>query len=165
MFTEIWIQPAFTCSKVTIHRNTRPKSEICSKLTIKTLKRCHWSRSGVFIVNFEYISHILVVFLLLSLKMLLPAGKQDLQCCSFFITLVDVVFKFKALPSEFQWAGFYMIVTSVMKEIMISDFLSLFNEYYHPLLTYFMPLVSFYTPWKHQKDKCSLMFSGGMEKD
>ena len=90
---------------------------------MKTLQRCHWSRSGVFIVNFEHISHILVVFLLLSLKMLLPAGKQDLQCCSFFTSLVDAVFKFKALPSEFQWAGFYMIVTSVMKEIMISDFL------------------------------------------
>ena len=29
--------------------------QICSKLTIKTPERCHWPRSGVFIVNFEKI--------------------------------------------------------------------------------------------------------------
>ena len=33
------------------------------------------------------------------------------------------------------------------------------------LLTYFMPLVSFYTPWKHQKTSGFLMFSGGIERD
>ena len=27
----------------------------CSKLTIKTTERCHWRRSGVFIVNFDHI--------------------------------------------------------------------------------------------------------------
>ena len=32
-------------------------SEICSKLTIKTLERRRCRRSGVFIVNFERISH------------------------------------------------------------------------------------------------------------
>ena len=39
--------------------------EICSKLTMKTseLRR---RRSGVFIVNFEHISHHFIVFLLLS---------------------------------------------------------------------------------------------------
>ena len=37
------------------NRNTRARCEICSKLTIKTPERCHWHRSGVFIVNFEYI--------------------------------------------------------------------------------------------------------------
>ena len=39
--------------------------EICSKLKIKTpeLRR---RRSGVFIVNFEHISHHFIVFLLLS---------------------------------------------------------------------------------------------------
>ena len=34
-----------------------------------------------------------------------------------------------------------------------------------PLLTHFVPLVSFDTPWKHQKAKCFLMFSGGIEID
>ena len=35
-----------------IHNNTRKRSKICSKLTIKTLEQRH--DSGVFIVNFEY---------------------------------------------------------------------------------------------------------------
>ena len=41
------------------NRNTRARCEICSKLTIKTLERRHWRRSGVFIVNFEHILHLL----------------------------------------------------------------------------------------------------------
>ena len=34
---------------------------------------------GVFIVNFEYISHHVLVFLLLTLNMLLPAGMWFLE--------------------------------------------------------------------------------------
>ena len=30
---------------------------------------CHWRRSGTFIVNFEHISHLVLVFLLLNLNM------------------------------------------------------------------------------------------------
>ena len=41
--------------------NTRKKCEICSKLTIKTPEQ---RRSGVFIVNFEHISQLFLVFLL-----------------------------------------------------------------------------------------------------
>ena len=44
------------------NRNTRTRCEICSKLTIKT-------PDGVFIVDFEHISHIALVFLLLTLNM------------------------------------------------------------------------------------------------
>ena len=44
--------------------------EICSKLIIKTSERRHWRRSGVFIVNFEHISHFLVfVFFTLNMQM------------------------------------------------------------------------------------------------
>ena len=53
----------------------RTKCEICSKLTVKTPKRRHWRRSGVFIVNFKHISHLALMFLLLSLNMQLPAGR------------------------------------------------------------------------------------------
>ena len=42
--------------------------EICSKLTIKIPKRRQWRRSGNFI-NFEHISYLVVVFLLLTLSM------------------------------------------------------------------------------------------------
>ena len=44
-------------------RNTRARCETCSKLTIKTPERRHWRLSGVFIVNFEHISHLVLVFL------------------------------------------------------------------------------------------------------
>ena len=50
------------------NRNTRKRCEICSKWTIKLPEQRHWRRSGVFIINFEHISHLLLVFLLLNLN-------------------------------------------------------------------------------------------------
>ena len=44
-----------------------------SKVTAKTTERRQWGRSGVFIVNFEHISHLVLMFLLLTLNMYLPA--------------------------------------------------------------------------------------------
>ena len=41
---------------------TRKRCEICSKLTIKTPERRHWRSTGVFIVNFEHISPLFLVF-------------------------------------------------------------------------------------------------------
>ena len=35
----------------------------------------------------------------------------------------------------------------------------------HTILTRFMPLVSFYIPWKHQKTRGFPMFSGDRERD
>ena len=55
------------------NRNARTGCEIYSKLTTKTPERRQWRRSGVFIVNFEHISRLVLVFLLLTLKMQLPA--------------------------------------------------------------------------------------------
>ena len=50
------------------NRNTRKRCEICSKIAMKTSRR-----SGVFIVNFKYILHLFLVFLLLTLnKQMLP---------------------------------------------------------------------------------------------
>ena len=51
------------------NRNTRTRCEICSKLTTKTPERRQLRRSGVFIVNFEHISHLVLPFLLLTLHM------------------------------------------------------------------------------------------------
>ena len=42
------------------NRNTGKRSEICSKLKTKTSERCQWS--------FEHISHLFLVFLLLTLS-------------------------------------------------------------------------------------------------
>ena len=41
----------------------------CSKSKIETPERRHWRRSDVFIVNFEHISHLVLMFLLLTLNM------------------------------------------------------------------------------------------------
>ena len=47
-------------------RNTRTRCEVCLKL--KTPERHHCHRSGFFIVNSEHISHLVLVFLLLTLS-------------------------------------------------------------------------------------------------
>ena len=60
-------------------RNTRLRCEMCSKLTIKTPEQYHWRRSGVFTVNFEHISYLVLVFLLLTLNMQLPAGSHVIK--------------------------------------------------------------------------------------
>ena len=51
------------------NKNFRTRCEICSKLTIKTPERRQWHGSGVFIINFEHISHLVLLFLLLFLNM------------------------------------------------------------------------------------------------
>ena len=50
------------------NRNTRTRCEIYSKLAIKIPERRQWRRSGIFIVNFEHISYLVLVFLLLTLS-------------------------------------------------------------------------------------------------
>ena len=48
------------------NKNTGTIVEIYSKLTIRTPERSHSHSSGVFIVNFEHISHLVLVFSLLT---------------------------------------------------------------------------------------------------
>ena len=47
--------------------------EISSKSTIKIPERRHWRRSGIYVANFEQISHIVLVFWLLTLSKQMPA--------------------------------------------------------------------------------------------
>ena len=54
-----------------LNTNTNTK---CSKSTIKTAERSHWCRYGVFNVKSEYISHPVLVFLLLTLSRYMPLG-------------------------------------------------------------------------------------------
>ena len=51
------------------NRSIRTRCELCSKFTIETPERRQWRRSGVFIVSFQHISHLVLVFLSLSLNM------------------------------------------------------------------------------------------------
>ena len=49
--------------------NTIKRYEMCAKLTKKATEQRHWARPGVFIINLDYISHLALVFLLLTLNM------------------------------------------------------------------------------------------------
>ena len=57
----IYPQQTFTCPKSTIE--TLKKDGIYPKLTIKILELRQLLRSGIFIVNFEHVSHLFLVFL------------------------------------------------------------------------------------------------------
>ena len=59
--------------------NTRTRREICLKLTIKIPERRQWRRSGIFIVNFEHILHLALVFLMLTLSRQMPAGRIRIE--------------------------------------------------------------------------------------
>ena len=59
--------------------NTRKRCGICSKLTTKTQERSQWRSFGAFIVKFDYISHLFLLLLLLSLKKLMLAGELLLK--------------------------------------------------------------------------------------
>ena len=53
--------------------------EICSKLTIKISERRHWRRFGLFTVNFEQVSYIVLPSSLLILKKYMLAGQRGLN--------------------------------------------------------------------------------------
>ena len=55
------------------NRNSTKRCEICLKLTIKTTEQYQWHCFSVFIVNFNNISHLVLVFLQLTLSMQMPA--------------------------------------------------------------------------------------------
>ena len=59
MFHVVGVKWVSFCSN---NRNTGNRYEIYPKLTIMTPERHQWRRSGAFIVNFEHILHVLLVF-------------------------------------------------------------------------------------------------------
>ena len=50
--------------------------KICSKLTIKIRERSQWRRSDVFLIKFEPILYIVLLFLLLTSNKYIPAGPR-----------------------------------------------------------------------------------------
>ena len=88
------------------NRNTRKRWEICSKLPIKipewrpvlsenvrnqTFPKGVLRHFGVFLINFEYISHLVWVFLLLTFNSYMKAGQNLVKhpWWSFFETIVN----------------------------------------------------------------------------
>ena len=72
-WSNIWRLVCIYLSKINCG-NIRSMCDICSKLTVKTPERRQFGRSSVFIVNFEQISHIILVFPLLTLNNQTPNG-------------------------------------------------------------------------------------------
>ena len=56
------------------HVNNKSICNICSKLTIKTPEWRHWRRSGIFIVISQNVSHMVLVFPLLTLNKYMLTG-------------------------------------------------------------------------------------------
>ena len=48
--------------------------KMCEIYSIKIPEQRQWRRSGVFVINFKQISHIVLVFQLLTLKKEIPTG-------------------------------------------------------------------------------------------
>ena len=86
LYLEIAVNKSFPAGNYMFkvnNRNTRTRCEICSKLTIKIPERRQWRRSGIFIVNFEHISHLVLVFLLLTLSK--KISNLKISRCSIFM--------------------------------------------------------------------------------
>ena len=64
-----------------INGDSRTMCKIRSKLMIKTPEWRHWHRSNIFIANLKLISHILLVFLCLTLMRGCFFGRKSLQIC------------------------------------------------------------------------------------
>ena len=69
-----------------VNNRNRTRCEICSKLAIKTPER---HQASVFIVIFEHISHLVLVFLL-TLNMQLPAGQCQIAAEIFSMSFLNV---------------------------------------------------------------------------
>ena len=67
---------------------SRTRCEICPKLTIKTPERRHYPLSGVFIVNFEQISHLVLLFLLLTFSRQMSVGKRSAEVYVIWFLLI-----------------------------------------------------------------------------
>ena len=74
------------------NRNTRTRCGVCSKLTIKIPGRCQWHLEGVFIVNFEHVSHLALQFLFLFYC--INYQYYTLKGLPFYLVCI-IMFKFK----------------------------------------------------------------------
>ena len=97
--------PAINIFKVS-NGNTRTMCEICSKLTGKTPERHQWCRFGGYIIDLEQFSDLVLVFPLMTLHKLIPAG-LDLGFIFVNLQYVDllrcVISKIVSLPN-FSWS-------------------------------------------------------------
>ena len=106
---------------------TQPRNA-CSKLTIETLEQGakyvqsqQWGhrkdgRSGVFIVNLEHISHFVLVFLLFTLSMNIPAG----VCLKQTTPLQIFIYSTKFIWSSTLSSTLFQIIDQIRETCFIS---------------------------------------------
>ena len=82
------------------NRNTVTRCEICSKFSIKTPEQRHWRHSAVFAANFKHISHLVLVFQLLTLNRWVPAGKPIVWSTVHFLTSFNLELILKTLSRK-----------------------------------------------------------------
>ena len=100
----------------------------CSKLTIKTPERRQWCRSVVFIVNFEHISNLFLVFLLLTLNMQLLAGNYFQETSISDIWHWQPLKLFRFLEMLFRIYKFF--INPVMRAVLQCEFRCRWDENY-----------------------------------
>ena len=88
------------------NRNTRTRCEMRFKLTRKTPERHCWRRSGVFIVNFELISHLVLVFLLLTLSRKKEGWDRSWNVFIAFLNIANAIKKFVQYQALFPGSIF-----------------------------------------------------------
>ena len=113
------------------NRNTRTRCEIYSKTTIKTPERRQWCRSGVFVVNLEHISHLVLLFLLLTWASKCWLGKLCL-CIWYLFYDCSISFHCVAYFSEKTFAMKKIKLNKNIKNINIKKIpqtSKLFNSY------------------------------------
>ena len=99
------------------NKNTRARCEICLKLTINTPEwqvnnkdtrtkpeRRYWLQFDLFIANFEHISHLVLVFLFLTLSMQIPAGQTLFSNMQLAQTILSFnILSFQQVYSTQRW--------------------------------------------------------------
>ena len=131
------------------NRNNRQRSEICSKLSIKRHQ------------NFEHISSLFLLFLLLTLNRYM----LELGCIPQAITS-DQSLNLSLLPVCSRDQNQVISTKTWLTHVVLWSFwyLNTFSRTFNTL-PHFMPMFHFYTPWKRQKTKGFLTFSGGIEME
>ena len=86
----------------------------CSKLTIKTPEQCQWCCAIFCIVNFEHISHLFLMFLLLTLNRQMLAGlffiasrahekDKNIQCAMFLHVITEDALNWSCTKMGWTW--------------------------------------------------------------
>ena len=120
---------------------TRKRCKICSKLIIKTPE---W-RSTVFVVDFEHIPHLFLVFLLLILNKLVFAGSHPINLKTLKLLTAATINRCTKILRKWQLMkkGLWSEVGVPKKHFFFVVYCVLWNSFFQStVFLYFMKLVA-----------------------